>query len=168
MRGALKKEIGFAGRIFGEFKTFAMKGNMVDLAVGIIIGGGFNTVVSSLVNDVIMPPIGHVVGKVDFKSLYINLSSTNYPSLDAAKAAGAATINYGSFLNNVISFLITAFAVFLLVRAINRLRDAEKKRKQGIAAPAAPASKTCPFCCTQVPVKATRCPACTSELQPEN
>ena len=155
------------GSIFGEFKTFAVRGNMIDLAVGIIIGGGFNTLVSSLVNDIIMPPIGHLVGKVDFKNLFISLNGVHYPSLDAAKAANDPTINYGAFLNNCISFLITAFAVFLLVRFINRLRDRERRRKQGIAEPAALTMKECPFCFTQIAIKATRCPACTSDLEPK-
>lgn len=160
----VKKEIGVAGRIFGEFKTFAVRGNMIDLAVGIIIGGGFNTIVTSLVNDIIMPPIGHMIGKVDFKNLYINLSGEHYESLDAAKAASAATINYGAFLNNCISFVITAFAVFVVVRFINRLRE-RNDMKKGTDDLASSTTKECPFCLTPIPLKATRCPACTSEFQ---
>jgi large conductance mechanosensitive channel len=166
LRNKIKKEIGEFGGVLGEFKKFALKGNVIDLAVGIIIGGGFNSVVSSLVNDIIMPPIGRLVGKVDFKELYVNLSSQHYDSLAAAKAAGAATINYGNFLNTIISFLITAFAVFLLVRFINRLRERTERKKQGVPeASPAPTTKQCPFCFTEISINATRCPACTSELQ---
>ena len=141
-----------------EFRDFAMRGNVIDMAVGIIIGAAFGKIVTSLVNDILMPPIGVVLGKVDFGSLYINLSGTAYPSLADAKQAGAATINYGLFLNTVIDFLIVAFVLFLLVRQVNRLR-----RQQ--AAPAAPTSKECPYCATSIPLKATRCPHCTSELK---
>jgi large conductance mechanosensitive channel len=166
LQNKIKKEIGEMTGVFGEFKKFALRGNVIDLAVGIIIGGGFNALVSSLVNDVIMPPIGRVVGKVDFKSLYINLSGQSYPSLEAAKAAGAATINYGNFLNSVITFLITAFAVFLLVRFVNRLRERAERRKAGVQeTPQEPTTKQCPYCFTEIPIKAVRCPACTSDLQ---
>jgi large conductance mechanosensitive channel len=133
-----------------------MRGNVIDLAVGIIIGGAFGRIVTSLVNDLIMPPIGLVLGKVDFSNLYVNLSGRHYPSLAAAKAAGAATINYGAFINNVIDFLIVAFAIFLVIRQINRL---SRPRQQQ------PATKECPFCCSAIPVKAVRCPNCTSDLQ---
>ncbi len=160
----MKKEIGNVRSIANEFKTFAIRGNVVDLAVGIIIGGGFNMIVNSLVNDIVMPPIGHIIGKVDFKNLYFSFGTTTYPSLDAAKAAGAATINYGNFINNCITFVITAFAVFLLVRFINRLRDLEKKRR-GAIAEAGPDTKQCPFCFTDINIKALRCPACTSALE---
>lgn len=139
-----------------EFKQFAMRGNVVDMAVGIIIGAAFGKIVSSLVNDVIMPPIGLLLGGVDFSELYINLSGGTYPSLAAAKEAGAATINYGVFLNTVLDFIIVAFAVFLLVRAVNRL--AVKP------APAESTTKDCPFCLSKIPIKATRCPFCTSDL----
>ncbi len=139
-----------------EFKQFAMRGNVVDMAVGIIIGAAFGKIVSSLVNDVIMPPIGLLLGGVDFSELYINLSGGTYPSLAAAKEAGAATINYGIFLNTVLDFIIVAFAVFLLVRAVNRL--AVKP------VPAEPTTKDCPFCLSKIPIKATRCPFCTSDL----
>jgi large conductance mechanosensitive channel len=140
-----------------EFKEFAMRGNVIDLAIGIIIGGAFGRIVTSLVADIIMPPLGVVLGKVDFTNLYINLSGTSYPSLADAKTAGAATINYGLFINNIIDFIIVAFVIFLLVRAINRMKKAP--------APAAPNTKECPFCYTQIPIKATRCPNCTSELK---
>jgi large conductance mechanosensitive channel len=140
-----------------EFKAFAMRGNMIDLAIGIIIGAAFGRIVTSLVNDIIMPPLGVILGKVDFSNLYINLSGTAYPTLVAAKEAGAATINYGVFINNIIDFIIVAFVIFLLVRGINRMQKAP--------APAAPATKECPFCYTQIPIKATRCPNCTSELK---
>jgi len=138
-----------------EFKEFAMRGSLVDLAVGFIVGTAFATVVASLVNDVLMPPIGLLLGRVDFSNLFINLSGRPYPSLAAAKAAGAATVNYGVFLNAVVSFLIVAFVAFLIVRSINRLRPQPA---------AAPATKACPYCDTAIPIKATRCPHCTSEL----
>ena len=139
-----------------EFKEFAMKGNVLDMAVGIIIGAAFGRIVTSLVNDVIMPPIGLVLGHVDFSSLFLNISGTSYPTLAAAKAANAATINYGSFINTVIDFLIVAFVIFLFVRQINRWN-------KPVPAPAA-TTKECPYCASQIPIKATRCPNCTSDL----
>lgn len=139
-----------------EFKEFATRGNVLDLAVAVIIGAAFGKIVASLVNDIIMPPIGLLLGGVDFSNLYLNLSGGSYASLAEAKAAGAATINYGAFLNTVIDFIIVAFAIFLVVRAINRM-----KRQP---APAEPTTKECPFCLSKIPVKATRCPFCTSEL----
>lgn len=143
--------------MFKEFREFAMRGNMIDLAVGIIIGAAFGKIVTSLVNDIIMPPIGLLLGKVDFSNLFINLSGKNYATLAEAKAAGAATINYGLFLNTVIDFLIVAFAVFLLIRQINRF-----KRRQEEAP--APDTKDCPYCCSGIPVQATKCPHCTADL----
>jgi len=140
-----------------EFKEFAMKGNVVDLAVGIIIGAAFGRIITSLVSDIIMPPIGLVLGKVDFASLFLNISGVPYPTLAAAKAANAATINYGSFLNTVIDFLIVAFVIFLMVRQINRWKPAPVA--------AASTTKECPFCYSQIPIKASRCPNCTSELR---
>jgi large conductance mechanosensitive channel len=140
-----------------EFKEFAAKGNVVDLAVGIIIGGAFGKIVSSFVSDVMMPPIGLMVGRVDFSSLFINLSGKPAESLDAAKKAGLATLNYGLFLNTCIDFLIVAFAVFLLVKQINRLKKA--------APPVDPAAKECPRCLMSIPIKASRCGHCTSDLQ---
>ena len=142
-----------------EFKAFVMRGNVLDLAVAVIIGAAFGKIISSLVGDVIMPPIGRVLGKVDFSGLYINLSGTSYPSLQAAKSAGAATINYGLFLNATVDFLIVAFVLFLVIRTANRMQ-------QAIAKPAvAPAAtKECPYCCSVIPVKAKRCGFCTSNL----
>jgi large conductance mechanosensitive channel len=142
-----------------EFKEFAMRGNVLDMAIGIIIGAAFGGIVTSLVKDVIMPPLGLLLGKVDFSNLYINLSGGDYASLAAAQEAGAATINYGVFLNTVINFLIVAFAVFLLVRQVNRF----KRQEEG--PPPEPTTKDCPFCATEIAIKATRCPNCTSELK---
>ncbi|MCX8038709.1 MAG: large conductance mechanosensitive channel protein MscL [Candidatus Sumerlaeia bacterium] len=140
-----------------EFKEFAMRGNVLDMAVGIIIGGAFGKIVSSLVSDILMPPIGLLLGKLDFSNLFINLSGKSFDSLAAAKAAGAPTVNYGLFLNQVIDFMIVAFAVFLLVKQVNRLKRAP--------APAAPTTKECPYCVSVIPIKASRCPQCTSELK---
>jgi large conductance mechanosensitive channel len=139
-----------------EFKEFAIKGNVIDLAVAVIMGIAFGAIISSLVNDIIMPVIGYALGGVNFNDLFISLNGTAYPSLAAAKAAGAATINYGVFINAIIDFIIVAFTLFLLVRAINRLKKAP--------APAAPTTKDCPHCFTKIPIPATRCPNCTSEL----
>ena len=140
-----------------EFKEFAMKGNVLDLAVGFVIGAAFGKIITSLVSDIIMPPIGLILGKVDFSSLFLNLSGKSYSSLVEAKAAGAATLNYGIFLNNIVDFLIVAFAVFLLVRMINRWNKP--------APAAAPSTKECPYCASTIPLKATRCPNCTSEIR---
>jgi large conductance mechanosensitive channel len=145
--------------MFREFREFAMRGNVVDLAVGIIIGAAFGKIVTSLVNDIIMPPLGLVLGRVDFSNLFINLSGQPFASLAEAKVAGAPTINYGVFLNTVMDFVIVAFAIFLLVRFINRLS------RQLEATPAAPATRECPFCLSSIPLRATRCPQCTSTLQ---
>ena len=136
-----------------EFKTFALKGNVLDMAVGIIIGASFGKIVDSLVKDILMPPLGMLLGKVDFSSLKIALGSE----------PDAATINYGVFINHVISFIIVAFAVFLLIKAINTLRA--KMEKAEAAAPAPKTEKTCPYCFSQISVKATRCPHCTSQLK---
>ncbi len=144
-----------------EFKKFIARGNVVDLAVGVIIGGAFGSIVSSLVNDIIMPPIGLLLGNVDFTNLFIDLSGQGYESRSAAAEAGAATINYGVFINTIITFLIVAFVVFLLVRQINRLRAKQKKEE----APAEPTTKECPYCFTTIPIKATRCPNCTTQLE---
>jgi large conductance mechanosensitive channel len=147
-----------------EFKEFALRGNVVDMAVGIIIGAAFGTIVQSLVSDVIMPPIGLLLGHVDFSNLFLVLkegaTAGPYPSLADAKKAGAVTINYGLFVNAIIGFLIVAFAVFLLVRSINKL-----KRQEEAAPPPAPTTKECSYCFSIVPLKATRCPQCTSELK---
>jgi len=146
-----------------EFKEFALRGNVMDMAVGIIIGAAFGTIVKSVVEDVIMPPIGLLLGNVDFSNLFAVLKSGAMPgpyaSLAQAKAAGAVTINYGAFLNTIISFLIVAFAVFLMIKGMNQL-----KRKQEAPA-AAPSTKECPYCLSVVPLKATRCANCTSELR---
>jgi len=140
-----------------EFKEFAMRGNVLDMAVGIVIGAAFGGIVNSFVNDILMPPIGLLLGRVDFSNLFVNLKG-HYPSVAAAKAAGAATLNYGIFLNTVINFIILAFAVFLLVRQVNRLFPKPQP------APA-PATKDCKFCFTSIPVQASRCPHCTSDLR---
>jgi large conductance mechanosensitive channel len=145
-----------------EFKEFAVKGNVVDMAVGIIIGGAFGTIVKSLVADVIMPPIGMLLGNVDFSELFLVLKSGGtegpYRTLAEAQAAGAVTINYGLFFNAVVSFVIVAFAVFMLIRSINKLKREEE-------APAAePTTRDCPFCCSSISLKASRCPHCTSEI----
>lgn len=142
-----------------EFKEFIQKGNVLDLAVGFIMGAAFGKIVTSLINDVIMPPIGLLLGKVDFSSLYINLSGRTFETLAEAKKAGAATINYGIFLNTLLEFLIVALSVFLLVKWINAFR------RKPAPASAAPATKDCPYCCSAVPLKAVRCPHCTSELK---
>jgi len=148
-----------------EFKEFAVKGNVVDMAVGIIIGGAFGTVVKSFVDDVMMPPLGMLVGDIDFQDIMLVLKQGStagpYETLAAAKEAGAVTINLGMFINAAVSFTIVAFAVFLLVKAINRLKRAE----EAPAAPAAPTHKDCPFCASSIPLKATRCPLCTSQLE---
>ena len=141
-----------------EFREFALKGNAVDLAVGVIIGAAFGGIVTSLVNDILMPPIGKLLGGVDFANLFVVLGAGSFPSLKAAKEAGAATLNYGVFVNAVINFLIVALALFLVVKGMNRL-----KREQPAPA-AAPTTKTCRFCATSIPVAATRCPNCTSTL----
>jgi large conductance mechanosensitive channel len=139
-----------------DFKEFAMRGSVIDLAVGVIIGAAFGGIVTSLVNDVIMPPIGLVLGKVDFKELFLSLNGTVYPTLDAAKKAGAPVIAYGQFLNTILNFLIIAFVVFLVVKQFNRM-----KKEPPVAAPS---TKECPFCIGSVPLKATRCPLCTSTI----
>jgi len=139
-----------------EFKEFVIKGNVLDMAVGIIIGAAFGKVITSFVTDVLMPPIGLLLGKVDFSNLFISLSGQSFESLADAKKAGAATLNYGLFLNTTIDFLIVGFAIFIVVKQVNRL-----KRE---APAAAPTTRACPFCLTDIPIKATRCPHCTSAL----
>ncbi len=138
-----------------EFKDFALKGNVVDMAVGVIIGGAFGKIVTSLVNDIIMPPIGALMGNMDFKALFINLSSTPYATLADAKAAGAPTINYGLFLNTILDFLIVAFVIFLCIQQMQRFKKEEEK---------AVTTKECPFCKSEIALDATRCPHCTSQL----
>ena len=149
-----------------DFKEFIMRGNVVDMAVGIIIGAAFGTIVNSLVKDIIMPPISLALGKVDFTNLFALLkagpkAAPPYYSLSEAQAAGAVTENYGAFINNVLTFLIVAFAVFLLIRAINNMR----RRAEAPKAAEAPTTKDCPYCVSKIPLKATRCPNCTSELK---
>ncbi len=139
-----------------DFKEFIMRGNVMDMAIGIIIGVAFAAVVTSLVNDIIMPPIGLLLGHINFTDLFINLSGTSYTSLKAAKDAGAATINYGVFINTILNFVIVALVIFLVVRGLNRL-------KKPASAPAV-ATKDCPYCFTSIPKKASRCPNCTSQL----
>lgn len=140
-----------------EFKDFIMRGNVLDLAVAVIIGGAFGSVVSSLVNDVIMPPIGLLLGKVNFSNLFIDLSGQKFASLADAQAAGAATINYGLFLNTIINLIIVGFVIFLAVKAVNQAKKP--------AVVSIPPSKDCPYCSTSIPLTATRCPHCTSELR---
>jgi large conductance mechanosensitive channel len=140
-----------------EFKEFAMKGNVVDMAIGIIIGAAFGKIVSSLVGDVLMPPIGRLMGNLDFSNLFFALNGQTYESLKAARDAGAPTINYGLFINTVIDFVIVAFVIFMLVKQMNRLKKAEPA--------AAPVTKECPYCLTKSASKATRCPACTSKVK---
>jgi large conductance mechanosensitive channel len=139
-----------------EFKEFVLRGNVIDLAVGLIIGAAFGRIVTSLVNDVLMPPVGLLLGRVDFSNLFLDLSGTGYTTLAEAQEAGAATIKYGLFLNTIIEFVIVALAMFLLIRQVSRLR-------QPAEAPA-PATKPCPYCHTDIPLQATRCPNCTSQL----
>lgn len=144
--------------IHREFREFIARGNVFDLAVGVVIGAAFGTVVKSFVDDVLMPPLGLLMGGVDFQDLFISLSGEEYPSLAAAQAAGAPTVNYGLFLNNVVSFLVVSFAVFLLLRSYNRLRERNE------TAPVAPTDQECPYCRFKVPIGATRCAHCTSDL----
>jgi len=154
------RSICMLGNILKEFRQFAMRGNVVDMAVGIIIGGAFGTIVKSLVSDVIMPPIGLLLGGVDFSDLFITLkegaTAGPYATLAAAQSAGAVTLSYGLFINSIVSFMIVAFAVFLLIKGINRLQNTQ---------PAAPTTKDCPYCFSAIPLKAIRCPQCTSELK---
>lgn len=139
-----------------EFKEFALKGNVVDLAVGVIIGAAFGKIVTSFVSDVVMPPLGMAMGKVNFSDLFIDLSGQGFTSLKAAKDAGAPIISYGVFINTIIDFAIIAFVIFLVIKQINRMKKEP--------APAPPNTKDCPFCCTAIPIAAKRCPQCTSEL----
>jgi large conductance mechanosensitive channel len=140
-----------------EFKEFIMRGNVLDLAIAVVIGAAFGKIIASLVDDIIMPPIGLALGNVDFANLFVNLSGKDYPSVTAAKAAGAATLNYGIFFNTIFSFLIIAFVIFLLIRSYSTMQKPK-------LAPA-PTTKDCPYCLSPIPIKATRCAHCTSELQ---
>ncbi|XUX00550.1 MAG: large conductance mechanosensitive channel protein MscL [Dehalogenimonas sp.] len=156
--------------MFKEFKTFIMRGNVVDLAVGIVIGAAFGAVINSFVNDILMPPIGMLLGGVDFTNMYAILkegaTAGPYDSLAAAQAAGAVTMNFGLFINVIISFLIVAAAIFfVVVKPLNMIAAREAAKKAAVAAPAAPTTKDCPYCSTSIPIKATRCPNCTSDLR---
>lgn len=142
-----------------EFKKFALRGNMLDLAVGVIIGGAFNSIVKSLVDDIIMPIISIFTGKIDFSNLFIALDGSSYQTLDAAKEAGAATLNYGSFISGVINFIIMAFVVFMIVKGVNKLN---KKEEEPVKAPT---TKICPYCKSEINIEATKCPHCTSDLK---
>lgn len=150
--------------MIGEFKKFIMRGNVIDMAVGIIIGGAFTKIVNSMVADIMMPPLGLLMGKVDFSNWFVVIkqgaTEGPYASLSAAQAAGATTLNIGTFLNAVISFIIVAFCIFLLIKGINKL-NAPKKEE----VPAVPTTKKCPFCCSEIAIEATRCAHCTSELK---
>ena len=142
-----------------DFKAFVMKGNVLDLAVAVIIGGAFGAIVTSMVNDIVMPPIGLALGHIDFKDLFVSLNGQSYASLAAAKAAAAPVLAYGQFLNTVVNFMIVAFVIFMVVKAANKMQ-----RQPAPAAPAAPTTKDCKFCCQPIPIPATRCPHCTSQL----
>lgn len=144
--------------MLNDFKAFVMKGNVLDLAVAVIIGAAFGSIVTSMVNDVIMPPVGLLLGKVDFKELFVSLNGQAFPTLAAAKTAGAPVLAYGLFLNSVVNFLIVAFVIFLLVRAASKLQ------KQPDVVEAAPTTKDCLYCCSPIPLKASRCPHCTSAV----
>ena len=158
--------INFLKKNLEEFKTFAMRGNVIDMAVGIIIGAAFGKIVDSMVKDIIMPPLGWLMGKADFSNLYLTMPDSTgqintYPSLEAAQAAGAVTINYGMFINTIISFLMVAFAVFLLIKCINKLRaNAATEDKAEEAA----TTKTCPRCFSTIDIKASKCPHCTADI----
>ncbi len=145
-----------------DFRDFVMRGNVLDLAVAVVIGAAFKQIVTSFVNDILMPPVGLLLGNADFSNLYLNLSGGKFASLAEAQAAGAATINYGVFINTLIDFLITAFAIFVVVRAASRLHA---MRQQEPGAPPPPSVKTCPYCATEIPIQARRCPHCTSRLE---
>jgi large conductance mechanosensitive channel len=142
-----------------DFREFAARGNVIDLAVGVIIGAAFGKIVASAVNDVIMPPIGMALGRVDFTNLFVALDGVAYASLEEAKKAGAPVIAYGQFVNTIVEFLIVAFVVFMMVRQLNRLKTPEP-------APPTPDARDCPFCLSRIPAKARRCPHCTAEVQP--
>ena len=160
--------INFFKRELKEFKEFAVRGNVIDMAIGIIIGAAFGKIVDSMVKDIVMPPLGWLMGRVDFTNMYLTLPNydgqiVQYPSLEAAQAAGAVTINYGLFINTLISFILVAFSVFLLIKGINKIQAAAKKDKAAEEA-AAPTTKSCPKCFSEIDIRATRCPHCTSEV----
>ncbi len=145
--------------VLKEFKEFAVKGNVLDMAIGIILGVAFGKIVTSMVEDIIMPPLGLLLGKVDFTNLFVSLTGRHFDTLAAAKAAGAPTVNYGLFVNNVLNFLIVAFAIFLLIRQVNRFR------RQEVAPPAETPTRECPYCLSAIPLKAVRCAHCTADLK---
>ncbi len=157
-------------KILAEFKKFAMRGNVMDMAVGIIIGAAFGKIVDSLVKDIIMPPLGIILGKIDFANLFIVLKDgtgapSPYASLSVAQEAGAVTLNLGAFINTIISFTIVAMAVFLLIKAMNKLEEKLSKKADEEAKEAAPTTKTCPYCCSTIAIGAVKCPNCTSDLE---
>lgn len=160
--------LNFFKKNINEFKEFAVKGNVVDMAVGIIIGASFGNVVNSLVNDIIMPPLGFLMGKVDFSNMYLTIYNPHpeqtFSSLKSAASAGVVTLNYGLFLNTIISFIIVAYAVFILIKAINKLKAAAEKKCLADEAAAEPTSKECPRCFSKIDVKATKCPHCTADI----
>ena len=149
-----------------EFREFAIRGNVIDMAVGVIIGGAFGKIVTSLVNDILMPPLGLLVSKVNFAALCFDLNTRRFTTLEIAKAAGATTINIGLFINTVIDFIIQAFVIFMMIQFIQRLRQ-QTLLAAPVPAPAQPATKTCPFCCSTIAIKAIRCPQCTADLKVE-
>lgn len=158
----MQEKIGLIKSVGVEFKKFALRGNVIDLAVGVIIGAAFNKIVNSLVTDIVMPPLGFILGRVDFSDLFVALSGQDFATLADAKTAGVPVIAYGMFINVLIAFIITAFAVFLLVKAINKMQEKEEKEPAKTDT-----TRACPFCFSKISVKAKRCPACTSEVTPE-
>jgi large conductance mechanosensitive channel len=152
------KQVKRGDKMFKEFKEFAMKGNIVDLAVGVIIGGAFGKIITSLVNDIIMPLVGLLLGRVDFSNLFFALGSGNFKTIQQARDAGVATVNYGLFINNVIDFLIVAFSIFIVVKQMNKLF--KKKEEKPVNN-----TKKCKYCCSEIDIEATRCPNCTSQLE---
>ena len=153
-------------KFFEEFKKFIMRGNVVDMAVGVIIGGAFQKIITSMVNDIIMPVITLITGGIDFTNWFIALDGGNYATLADAQAVGAATLNYGTFITQVITFLIMAFVIFTMVKMMNKMAEAGKKKEEA-PKPAAPTTKKCPFCFSEIAIEATRCPHCTSQLEKE-
>ena len=151
------------GKILQEFKAFALKGNVVDMAIGVIIGGAFGKIVTSLVNDIIMPVITFFTGKIDYTNLFVSLDGSKYATLADAQKAGAATLNYGSFINNIINFLIIAITIFLVVKEVTRVHKGIDKKMGKAEAPPAPTTKVCPFCKSTIHIEAVKCPNCTSD-----
>jgi large conductance mechanosensitive channel len=158
----MNEKIGLLKNIGLEFKKFALRGNVIDLAVGIIIGASFNKIVNSLVSDIVMPPLGFLLGRVDFSEFFFALSSKQFETIAEAKDAGVSVVAYGMFINALIAFIITAFAVFILVKAINKLQAKQEKEPEKTVS-----TRPCPFCFTSISIKAKRCPACTSDITPD-